>query len=176
MRRTTVVRLLLVTAIIGATVGVSVALAGAGGGGRDAGTTPAGQQDDSWQTFADCLKTHGVDLPAFDDPVALKMWIGERIDSDPTLRAALDACSDSPEKQEKADPGQASRGAGEASGPAFEELRSCLHDHGVDAPSGGPAEFKQWLGPLLTSDQSVRAAAESCGLVLHDGGNNGSKG
>jgi hypothetical protein len=175
MRRKTAVRLLALAAILGATVGVSVALAGSGVG-SDAPSSTTGQQDDSWQAFADCLRTKGVDLPTFDDPVALKTWIGGHIESDQTLKTALEACAQSPGGHEKpgAEPGSKDRGS--ASGPGFEELRSCLQQHGVETPAGGPAAFKQWLGPQLMSDQAVRTAAQSCGLVLGDGGTQGSKG
>ena len=175
MRRKTLVTLLALTAILGATLGVSVALAGSGGG-RDAGSSAAGQQDDSWQAFANCLRTKGVDLPAFDDPVALKTWIGGRIESDETLKAAVDACAQMPGGQKKSGAEPASKEGDGASGPRFEELRSCLQQHGVETPAGGPDVFKQWLGPRLMSDQTVRIAAQSCGLVLNDDGNQGSKG
>jgi hypothetical protein len=42
-----------------------------------------------------CLKDHGIEVPAGDDPIALKRWIGEHADEAATA-AALKACDIGP--------------------------------------------------------------------------------
>jgi hypothetical protein len=47
-------------------------------------------------------------------------------------------------------------------GPAPEELRACLKDHGLDAPDGDPVALKQWIGEHL-DEAATRKALEACG-------------
>jgi hypothetical protein len=48
-------------------------------------------------------------------------------------------------------------------GPAPEELRSCLADHGVDVPDGGPLALKRWLAEHR-DDKETLAALKACDM------------
>jgi hypothetical protein len=49
-------------------------------------------------------------------------------------------------------------------GPAPEELRSCLKDHGMDVPDGGPLALKRWLGEHM-DDDATADALKACDMV-----------
>jgi hypothetical protein len=98
--------------------------------------------------FAACLRDHGLD--GAPDGVALKPWLGERLErGDASAKRALADCS--PE------PGIAKPG------PSEQQLRSCLKDHGVEAPDGDGRALKRWL---LThgDDAAYRDAMKACGM------------
>jgi len=100
--------------------------------------------------FAACLRDHGLD-GAPDGGVALKSWLGERMErGDAAVNRALEACS--PPK-----PGIAKVG------PSEQELRSCLTDHGVEVPAGARA-LKTWV--LNHGDDAAnRDAMTACGMA-----------
>ena len=114
---------------------------------------PGGSAKPTWETLVACLNAHGVQTPATNDPVQLKMWLGQHYDSDPAVKAALDACA-APTADEK---------GGEDSGPSPADLVTCLRSHGVQPPdTTDPPELKTWLGQNLKSDPALEAAMQAC--------------
>lgn len=134
---------LLAIAAAGAVAAIIVLTTGAfaGTSGR------AGQPGDGNGTFISCLASHGVQVPS-DDPGAVKRWLGDH-ESDPAVRAALEACAP-PDK------------TGTDLTPA--QLAACLEQHGVAVPSDArrdPGAFKQWLHEAMQTP-SVGAALKGC--------------
>ncbi len=110
--------------------------------------------------FAACLRDHGL-AGAPDGAVALKSWLGERIErGDATANRALEACS--PPK-----PGIAKVG------PSEQELRSCLTDHGVELPGGDARALKTWVlnhGDDAANRDAMRACGMASVIKRHAGG------
>jgi hypothetical protein len=89
-----------------------------------------------------------VQVPS-DDPAAVKQWLGEHSQDDPTVQAAIDACA-GPDT------------GGTDSTPA--ELIACLEQHRVDVPSDvkqDPGMFKQWLAGAM-DQPTVQSAVDDC--------------
>jgi len=113
---------------------------------------PGDNGQPTWETLVACLNAHGVQTPAITDPAQLKTWIGQRYDSDPAVRAALEACTP-----------DASKDDGGGSGPSLADLVSCLRSHGVQPPdTTDPLTLKTWLGQHFESDPAVEAALQAC--------------
>jgi hypothetical protein len=87
MRRT--LTILAATALAAA---ITIPAVAQGGGDR---------QDPAVARLTSCLTAHGVTVPSGLDPVALKQWLGARLD-DQTVAAALKACSGGDGTQDKA--------------------------------------------------------------------------
>jgi hypothetical protein len=117
---------------------------------------PSGRSDQPGDGIAgliSCLASHGVQVPS-DDPTAVKRWLGDH-QSDPDVKAALDACA----------PADDSSNEG-VSGPTPAELVACLEQHGVDVPSDvkdatDPGAIKEWLHGAM-QQPSVKAALDAC--------------
>src|SRR5262249_46110701 len=87
------------------------------------GDDPGGSGQPPWVTLVACLNAHGVQTPATNDPVQLKTWIGERLESDPAVKAALEACAPDANKE-----------GGGGSGPSVADLIARLRAHGGQPP------------------------------------------
>ena len=124
-----------------AAVAAAISLpAGADGGARES---------DALDTFAACLRAHDVAVPTGLDAIALKTWIGDHEDS-PGVQSAVEACNPKPDERKK------------ASGPAPEELVTCLRDRGL-APPSSIGQLKPWIAQQAdTADGN--AALSACGI------------
>jgi hypothetical protein len=111
---------------------------------------PAGADSgprDELATFTSCLRAHGLAVPADLDPLALKLWLGAHEDS-AGFEIAINACE--PDKPAK------------VSGPAPEELVSCLRDHGLTPPTSID-QLKPWMAQQ-DGTAAGRAALSACGI------------
>jgi hypothetical protein len=123
-------------------------------------TLPAGADDgpksvgsaDQLAAFTSCLRAHGAAIPEGLDPVAVKQWLGDHED-EADVRKAMDACAPVTERREK---------SGNEVSP--EELVSCLHDHGLDAPSK-IEDLKPWI-VQQNGTAAGKAALHTCGVNL----------
>jgi hypothetical protein len=136
---------LLVIAAAAAVAGIVVLTTGAfaGTAGR------SDQPGDGFAAFISCLASHGVQVPS-DDPAVVKPWLGDR-QSDPAVKAALQACAGNEADRTE-------------SGPTPAALVACLERHGVDVPSDAketPGALKQWLGGAM-DQPGVSAAVDEC--------------
>jgi hypothetical protein len=119
-------------------------------GAADAGD-PGGNGKPTWEALVACLNSHGVQTPATSDPAELKAWIGEHYDSDPAVKAALEACAPDASKDDGGD-----------SGPSLADVVSCLRSHGAQPPdTSDPLTLKTWLGQH-ESDPAVESALQAC--------------
>src|SRR5262249_50708457 len=116
------------------------------------GDEPGGNGQPPWVTLVACLNAHGVQTPTTNDPVQLKTWLGERLESDPAVKAALEACAPDANKE----------GGGGAE-PSVADLIACLRSHRVQPPdTTDPLTLKTWLGQHYESDPAVEAALRAC--------------
>jgi hypothetical protein len=111
-------------------------------------TLPAGAdaptRDEPDATFVDCLRAHGLGIPADARGDAIKTWIVAH-DSDPAVKRAVVPCKAK---------------AGGAAAPA--DLIACLRDHGLNPP-GAIDQLKPWILGQLDS-ATARAALRACGI------------
>src|SRR5262245_10769370 len=113
---------------------------------------PGGSAKPTWEALVACLNAHGVQTPATNDPVQLKTWLGERSQSDPAVKAALEACA----------PDATQEGDGD-SGPSLTDLIACLRSQGLQPPdTTDPLTLKTWIGEHYKSDPAVEAALQAC--------------
>jgi hypothetical protein len=113
----------------------------------------SGSPADELGTFAACLRTHGIPVPADLEGVAIKQWIGEHEDL-AGLKEAFDACDPNPRHGVKDD------------GVAPEQLRACLREKGLDAPASLNA-LKPWIFEQSKTDAG-KAALTACGFAVDD--------
>jgi len=121
-----------------------------------------GSQGPSPDALATCLAAHGLDGAPGGD--ALKPWLGRLLDSgDATAQDALKACAP------KQGPDTATKPGADAQGRAGEEqLRSCLKDHGADAPDEATMDLKRWI--FAHRDEAATVSAlKSCGVSFDTG-------
>jgi hypothetical protein len=116
--------------------------------GASAGTAGKSDQPGGGGDLVSCLASHGVQVPS-DDPAALKQWLGEHSQDDPTVQAALQACQP-PDGTEP--------------GPTPAALVACLEQHRVDVPVDAQQDagaFKQWLAGAM-DQPTVQSAVDDC--------------
>ena len=112
-----------------------------------------GSPSDELGTFATCLRSHGIPIPADLEGIAIKQWVGEHEDAE-GLKAAFEACDPHPEKGDKAD------------NQAPEELVACLRAKGLQPPAN-LNDLKPWiLGQFDTT--AGKSALNACGLQAPD--------
>jgi hypothetical protein len=111
----------------------------------------AGGDTDGADTFAACLRDHG--LAGAPDAASLKEWLGARLQrGDATAERATAVCAPKPTM------------ATAVPGPSEKELRSCLTGHGVALPGGDGLALKRWL--LAHGDDAAnRDAMEACHMA-----------
>ncbi len=80
-----------------------------------------GSPADELDTFATCLKAHGIPIPADLKGIAIKQWVGDHQDT-AGLEAAFKACDPNPREVDKADDA------------APQELVACLRAKGLSRP------------------------------------------
>src|SRR4051794_21317482 len=112
-------------------------------------TLPAGADapatDQTDVTFVDCLRAHGVDIPAGARGDAIRAWLVAH-DADPDVGRAAPVCK--------------SKAAGDDSPP---ELVACLRDHGLTARAGVD-ELRPWIARQFGT-AAGRAAVRACGIA-----------
>ena len=122
----------------------------------------SGSPSDELETFATCLRTHGIAIPADLHGVAIKEWVGAHQDT-AGLEAAFEACDPHPDKVDKAD------------NAAPEKLVACLRTKGLEPPAG-IEDLKPWI---IQQSQTAtgKEALNACGFagveekpVVEDGG------
>jgi hypothetical protein len=108
-----------------------------------------GSPPDELDTFATCLRAHGIPIPAELEGVAIKEWVGAHRDT-AGLDDAFRACDPKPSQAQKDD------------GPAPAQLRACLTGKGLNPPTGLD-ELKPWI--LRQSETAAgNAALKACGF------------
>ena len=109
-----------------------------------------GSPNDELATFATCLRTHGIPIPADLEGVAIKQWVGTHEDT-PGLKDAFKACDPHPGDVEKADHA------------APEQLVACLRTKGLEPPASID-DLKPWI--LQQSGTSAgKDALKACGFA-----------
>jgi hypothetical protein len=113
----------------------------------------SGSPSDELGTFATCLRTHGIPIPADLEGVAIKEWVGTHEDT-PGLKAAFQACDPHPGDVDKADHA------------APEKLVACLRTKGLEPPAG-IEDLKPWI---IQQSQTAtgKAALNACGFAEPD--------
>jgi hypothetical protein len=121
--------------------------------GAFAGTSGRSDQPgDGAAALVSCLASHGVQVPS-NDPAGVKQWLADH-ESDPAVKAAIDACA----------PADGGKGNADVSGPTPAELVACLEQHGVEVPSDvkdAPDTIKEWLHGAM-EQASVKSALDAC--------------
>jgi hypothetical protein len=109
-----------------------------------------GSPSDELATFATCLRTQGIPVPADLEGVAIKEWIGAHPDL-AGLDDAFAACDPKPRQGSKDD------------GPGPAELRACLTGKGLNPPASLD-ELKPWV--LRQSETAAgKDALKACGFA-----------
>ena len=109
-----------------------------------------GSPSDEIDTFATCLRTHGIPIPADLEGGAIKEWVGAHRDT-AGLDDAFKACDPNPPKGAK------------DGGPGPEELRACLTAKGLNPPARLD-ELKPWI---LQQSQTAagKDTLKACGFA-----------
>ena len=105
----------------------------------------SGSPADELGTFAACLRTHGIPIPADLEGVAIKEWVGAHQDT-AGLEAAFKACDPNPRQGDKADHA------------APEQLVACLRAKGLEPPAA-PGRA-QAVDPRAVQDRRRQGGAE----------------
>lgn len=107
----------------------------------------SGSPSDETAAFESCLRAHGVPLPSDLEGAAAKAWIGDHPNT-PGLEDAFKACGAHAPKH---------------SGPAPEELRTCLAGKGLEPPASLD-DLKRWI--LQQSGTAAgKDALKACGVA-----------
>jgi len=110
----------------------------------------SGSPSDELGTFAACLRTHGIPIPADLEGVAIKQWVEDQQDL-AGLDAAFEACDPNPGQRDKVDHA------------APEALVACLRTKGINPPAS-LGELKPWV--LQQSQTSAgKHALKACGFA-----------
>jgi hypothetical protein len=110
----------------------------------------SGSPADELGTFAACLRTHGIPVPADLEGVAIKEWVGAHQDT-AGLEAAFKACDPHPGPVDKADHA------------APEKLVACLRGKGLEPPERIDA-LKPWILEQSRTDAG-KTALNACGFA-----------
>ncbi|MBJ7471296.1 MAG: hypothetical protein JHD16_08330 [Solirubrobacteraceae bacterium] len=148
---------------------MTVALAGCGGSGGDASTTPAGDESDSARVkLQQCLRDNGVDIP---DNAGQGGGGAPRSDID--MEAVQEAMNGPCKELQSEAFGDVSSADREEFQDAFQQFAQCMRDEGIDIPEVTPGEGGGpggGAGAIDRDDPEVQAAMESCQDELPQGG------